>query len=130
MFRIQKKYVILTLLLFLLELFIALYVHDQFVRPYVGDFLVVILLYCFIKSFLDISALKSALYVLLFSYIVEVLQYLRIVDLLGLQKSTVARIIIGTSFSWNDILAYTFGIALVLILERLSLSMKKENIRV
>ncbi len=125
MFKIQKKYIILTIILFLVELFIGLFVHDQFIRPNIGDFLVVILLYCLIKSFLDLSVLKAALYVLLFSYIVEILQYFHIARLLGFEKTSLAGIIIGNSFSWKDIVAYTSGIALVLLLERVILIKQK-----
>ena len=47
----NKTYFLLALLLLLAEVLIALYLHDALIRPYGGDFLVVILLYCFVKSF-------------------------------------------------------------------------------
>jgi len=119
MFRLNKTYLLLTVGLFLIELFIGFYVHDNFVRPYVGDFLVVILLYCFVKAFVTISVNKAATGVLIFSYIVEVLQYFKITVLLGLKHSKLANIIIGNAFSWSDIIAYTLGIALVLVVEKL-----------
>jgi hypothetical protein len=99
-----------------------LFLHDKFIRPIVGDFLVVIFIYCFIKTFVDLSVWTTAISVLLFSYLVEFLQYLNIVDKLGLQNIKVAKIVIGTSFSWLDILAYTLGIAFVLLIERSRLS--------
>ncbi len=118
MLTFRMHYFILTVLIFLTELFIALFVHDKFIRPNIGDFLVVILIYCFVRSFLNISVTKAAVAVLLFAYTIEFLQYLKIVEVLGLQHSKLARIIIGTSFSWGDMLAYTLGIVLVLIIER------------
>lgn len=118
MFKFNKKYFILAIILLIVELIIGFYVHDQFIRPWGGDFLVVILLYCFVMCFLNISLYSAAIYVLIFSYIVEFLQYLHIVKFLGLQKSGAANIIIGNSFAWSDILAYTLGIALVLLLEK------------
>jgi len=42
-----------ALLLLLAEGFIERYVHDNLIRPYVGDLLVVVLIYCLIKSFLN-----------------------------------------------------------------------------
>ncbi|HYH16765.1 MAG TPA: DUF2809 domain-containing protein [Flavisolibacter sp.] len=86
-------------------------------RPYIGDFLVVILLYCFARSFSKASTHKVATGVLLFAYIIECLQYLQIVKLLGLQDSKLAVTIIGSSFEWMDMLAYTLGIAVVLAIE-------------
>ena len=38
-------YAIATVILLLTEVLIALYVHDAFVRPYIGDVLVVIVIY-------------------------------------------------------------------------------------
>ncbi len=64
------------------------------------------------------AAWKTAVLVLAFSYAVEVLQYYNIVDRLGLQHSKIARIIIGTTFSWADIAAYTLGIMFVLLIEK------------
>ncbi len=117
LFQFHKKYFLFALLLFLTEVFIAIYLHDAIIRPYGGDFLVVILIYCFVKSFLNAPVKITALVVLLFSYLIETLQYFHLVDLLGLGKSTIARIVIGTSFAWTDLLAYTLGILLVLIIE-------------
>ena len=117
MFQINVRYLLLTILLFLTEVFIALCVRDDFIRPHFGDFLVVILIYCFLKSFFNITSWKLAVATLLFSYLVEILQYFRIVEKLGLSHSTFAKVVIGTSFSWIDLLAYTLGIAFVLIVE-------------
>jgi hypothetical protein len=116
---INRHYFLAAILLFGVEVLIALYMHDRFVRPYLGDFLVVVLIYCGIKAFLNAPVLKTALFVLLFSYTIEVLQYFQIVQRLGLQHIAVARIVIGTSFEWGDLLAYTGGILLVLLIEKI-----------
>lgn len=113
-----KKYLLCTVLLFITEVLIALYVHDRFVRPYVGDYLVVILIYCFIRSFVKMPVLPTALAVLVFSFLIETLQYFNIVEILGLEKIEIARIVIGTGFSWWDLLAYTCGIVTVIALEQ------------
>lgn len=118
MFLLNKKYLLAAMLLFIVEVLIALYVHDEIIRPYIGDLLVVTLIYCFIKAFFNSGVWATAIAVLLFAYTVELLQYFRIVEKLGLQHSTPARIIIGSSFSWADLLAYTAGIALVLVAEK------------
>ena len=44
-------YIILSILLLANEVFIALFVHDRFIRPYVGDVLVVMVLYTFVRIF-------------------------------------------------------------------------------
>jgi hypothetical protein len=118
LFTFRKNYFIVTILLFIIEVLIALYVRDRIIRPYVGDILVVILIYCFVRSFFKWPVLPVALGVLLFAFFVETLQYLRIIEVLGLQDSNFFRIVIGTSFSWMDIVTYIIGIAIVLIVEK------------
>lgn len=117
-FRLHKGYLLLTIALFIIEVLIALFVRDKFIRPYIGDFLVVILIYCFFKSFLNISAVKLAVGVLLFSYAVEISQYFHFINMLGLQHSLLAKIILGNSYSWADMLVYTLGIMAVFVIEK------------
>ena len=116
-FSFNKGYFFLAVVMFLIEVLIALFVHDQVVRPYIGDLLVVILIYCFIKAFANIDTVPLAIAVLIFSYLVEILQYFKLVKLLGLQRSMIATIILGNSFEWIDLIAYTAGIVLVVIVE-------------
>jgi len=114
----NKKYFILTIVLLIIEILIALFVHDRIIRPYIGDVLVVILIYCFIRSFFNWPVVPVAIGVLLFSFVVETLQYFKFVELIGLGDIKLARIIIGTDFAWKDILAYVAGILIVLAAER------------
>lgn len=118
MFKFNKTYFGLTVLLFCIEVLIALFVHDDFVRPYVGDVLVVILIYCFVKSVLDLPEFVLAIAVLLFAFAIEFLQYIKIVNVLGLEKSELWRTVLGTSFAWLDMLAYVVGIGVVLMVEK------------
>lgn len=117
-FQFNTRYFILFVLLFIVEVLIALYARNSILRAYIGDVLVVILIYCFVKAFFNSPVFITAVCVLIFSYLVETLQYFKIVEILGLQHSQLARIIIGTSFSWLDILSYTIGIIIVLGCER------------
>ncbi len=125
MLTFNRNYFLLTILLFLIEVYIALFVHDNFIRPYLGDVLVVILIYCFVKSFLKVSVNKAAIGVLLFAFGIAMLQYFLIVEKLNLQDNKLARTVIGTSFAWEDILAYIAGIVIVVVSERF-ISKKKQ----
>lgn len=118
MLNFNLNYFILTVVLFITEVLIAIFVHDSIIRPYVGDLLVVILLYSAVRSFLSSSVFITAISVLIFSYVIECLQYFQIVQRLGLESSQIANIIIGNYFAWMDILAYTLGILLVLMAEK------------
>jgi hypothetical protein len=114
----NKTYFGFTIFIFLTEVLIAFYVHDSFVRPYMGDVLVVILLYCFFKSFLRLPVLTVAISVLIFAFTIELLQFFNIVEKLNLRHSKMARTVIGTSFSWIDLLCYAAGIVIVIGVER------------
>lgn len=120
MLKFNPFYFAFTVALFITEILIALFVHDRFIRPYLGDVLVVILLYCFVKSFLNLRVTTAAFSVLAFAFTIELLQFLNIVEKLNLEKSKLARTVIGTSFSWLDLLTYLIGIAIVIAAEKYS----------
>lgn len=116
--KFKPKYLIVAILVFIVEVMIALFVHDRFIRPYIGDVLVVVLIYSFAKSFLNLPVLPVAIGVLLFAFGTEVLQYFNIVERIGLGHSKLARIVIGTSFAWEDFLAYLVGVLFVIMVEK------------
>jgi hypothetical protein len=118
MLGFHKWYFGFALLLFITEVLIAAYMHDAIIRPYGGDFLVVILIYCAVKSFFNTPVLPTAIGVLLFAYLIEVSQYYHLVYLLGWGNNKMACIIMGTGFSWVDMLSYTLGIGLVVLIEK------------
>jgi hypothetical protein len=121
MLTFNKNYFSSAVLIFCIEVFIALYVDDNFVRPYFGDVLVVILIYCFLKSFLRLPVLLAVIFVLAFAFTIEFFQFFDIVEKLGLEKSRIARTVIGTSFAWHDILAYIAGAVVVIVVEKYGL---------
>ena len=118
MFGFHKKYFLATLLLFAVEVCIALFVRDRFIRPYLGDVLAVMLLYYFVKTFLNLSPMIAIVGVLLFAFTLEMLQFLNLVELLGLQENRIAVTVLGSQFDWQDLLAYVVGAVTILLLER------------
>jgi len=116
--KFNLKYFGFAVFLFLIETYIALFVNDAIIRPYVGDVLVVILIYCFVKSVLDVQVLPTVIGVLAFSFLIEFLQYLNFVDTLGLSKNRLANTVLGNSFAWEDVLCYFIGAILIIILEK------------
>jgi hypothetical protein len=111
----NKCYFLLAILIFCIEVVIALFIKDNFIRPYVGDVLVVIMIYCFLKTFVRIRVIPAALIVLVFAFVVEFMQWIQVVDRLGIDRSSVLGIVIGSSFSWMDMMAYVVGIGIVII---------------
>ncbi|PWQ96950.1 DUF2809 domain-containing protein [Leucothrix arctica] len=114
----KSFYLWCALALFITEVIIAIYVPStSFIRHAFGDFLVVLLIYCFAKGIVDIAPTKLVIAVLIFSFTIEFAQYFHVIDLLGIENK-VLRIAIGNSFSWNDLLMYTLGCWLIYTLER------------
>lgn len=111
------KYALLSALFLLLEVLIALFVHDDFIRPYIGDALVVILLYCVVRIFIPEKVKLLPVYIFIFACFIEFLQYLNIVELLGLQENKFFGILIGSVFDWSDIISYGAGCILLEIYE-------------
>ena len=108
----RKPYIIIFIAIFAVEACIALFVHDDFVRPYIGDVIVMWAVYCLAQIILGgrFGSYKVAVGSLIFAFFVELLQKFRIVDVLGI-KSPVLRTIIGTSFAPADLVCYLAGTA-------------------
>lgn len=98
--------------LLIVEVLIGLYVQDGFVRPYLGDVLVVVLLYCILRTAIPTGIRLLPLYLFILAAAVETAQYLDILSLLGVGAHSPLRVVFGTSFSWVDMLCYLAGAAM------------------
>lgn len=111
--RRRLIYLVASLLIFAVEVFIAVFVRDRWIRPFVGDVLVVVLLYTALQSLLLGPPHKVALAVLALACGVEVLQYFDYAAVLGLQDHRWLSVILGRTFSWLDFLAYFLGYCVI-----------------
>lgn len=110
----------LTLFSFLLvtEVAIALFHFHKFVRGFIGDILIIPLLYFLLKLFTKLSTLKTLLFVLIIAFGIEFLQLFHISEALEINNKII-NTIIGTTFDPKDLIAYLVGGLLVLTLEKL-----------
>ena len=118
---------IASLLLFVTELLIGLYAHG-FVRNYIGDVLVVILIYTLFRTASPKKPKASFLLpacILVFAFAVEFLQLWGFCDKFGIENRLL-RIIIGTGFSVEDLVSYFIGIIPCCVAE---LCMKKRILK-
>lgn len=99
--------------LFAVEVAIALFVHDGFVRPYVGDVLVVLLVHQVVLAVLDLPSRATAAATLAFAYAVEGAQYAGVGDLLD--GHPIFQTIVGTTFQAGDLVAYAVGALIAVI---------------
>ncbi|AUC80772.1 DUF2809 domain-containing protein [Lacinutrix sp. Bg11-31] len=111
----QPYYFAVFYTLLLVEIAIALLLKGGFIRHTFGDFLSVIVLYCLIKSFVDIKPGLLTIIVLLIAFVIEFLQLANILDFLNLRDNRLIATIFGTSFSIQDLVAYTLGALFILI---------------
>jgi hypothetical protein len=115
-FRFHRRSFLIFGIIFAIEVLIALYVRDQWVRPLIGDMLIVVAIAYFVHVFVALPLWKIAIATLLFAYAVECLQFFNLIDWLGWRGSAWAHLTIGSTFDWKDLIAYTLGIGIVLLL--------------
>ncbi len=106
--NIRIRYLLAFLVLFSIEVFLALFIHDTFFRPYVGDVLVVIVLYFFVRIFFPYRFKHLVCYIFVFAVFVEFLQFINITELLNITNGVIATSV-GSVFDFKDILFYALG---------------------
>ena len=107
--KLRITYAVLFAVLFLTEVLIALFVHDAFVRPYIGDVLVVVLVCAFLRIFIPDKIRLLPVFATLFAVFIEILQYFDFVNLIGLADNAIISTAIGRTFDIKDIICYTVG---------------------
>lgn len=118
--KLKKRrilYAVIFLILLGLEVLIALYFHDNLIRPYVGDIIVVMVLYMAVRVVKPEGFKFLLLYIFLFAALVECLQFFNLIELLNVENNTFLRVIIGSVFDVKDILCYGIGCILLGIYE-------------
>ena len=116
--KFSIKYFAAFLILFAVIIAIAIFIEGGFIRNHFGDILIVIFIYCFVRSFIRNRLKWLWLHIFVFATFIEFMQYFRLVYMLGLGHSRLARVIIGTTFDWWDIVMYFIGCTLIYLFER------------
>lgn len=121
--KFNLKYFLIAVAIFVVEVLIATKLKDIFfVRAYLGDVFVVMLMYYFTKAFFDFEPVKLIIGIFIFSCSIEFLQYFHFGELLGFKDNKIVMIVLGNSFSWIDILCYFAGCAILYLIEVRNLS--------
>jgi len=110
----RNYYLILSAILFIIEFLIAtVFKNLHWLRAYGGDMLIIPLIYCLVRIFVKVLPKLMPFLMCCVGFVFETAQYFKICDLLGFEKGSVMRIIIGTSFSWMDIFCYIAGMLMI-----------------
>ena len=126
--KARLPYIIGFIVLVGIEVCIGVFYFNHFIRSYIGDVIVVWVLYCLFRSFIPrkFSSYGVALGILAFSFAVEFLQKAHIADVLGVENPFL-RTLIGTSFAVEDLWSYAAGTAVTLIEIYIFRKIKKRN---
>jgi len=109
-----------------IEIYIAIFIKGGFIRHYIGDVLATAMLYAFGRAIFRVAPINLAIVVFVISLFIEALQYLKILEILGVKSSTL-RIIFGGTFDWTDIICYLVGCILAYMFENLSMQKNKAH---
>ena len=113
----RRHYAVAAIILLAIEVLIALFVHDGLVRPYVGDMLVVALVYAVLRAVTSMRLAPALVVTLGIAFAVEFAQLFGVFTALGLADIQIARIVVGGVFDPMDLVAYAAGAALVVAVE-------------
>ena len=107
------------------EIVIALFVNDAFIRPYVGDMLVTLLICCLCRLIIPANVSLLPVYVFIFAAVVEIGQYFDLVALLGLTDNRIISIALGRTFSWMDLVCYAVGCVAAFLVDKIIIRRSK-----
>lgn len=116
--KFNFNYFIAFIILLITEILIAAYIKQPFIRYFFGDVLVVILMYCFFRSFIKAPSFIIALSVLTIAFIIEFLQLSNVLTFLNLEKNKLANVILGNTFEITDLIAYILGVITIYLIDK------------
>lgn len=114
----RPGYAVAALALLAVELLIALFVKDAFVRPYLGDVLAVILVFMAIRAVFVVGPWTAVVVALCVAVVIELGQLIGILHILGLAHHRWLRVVLGTGFDVRDLLAYAIGALIAVGVDR------------
>ena len=113
-------YLIAAILIFAIEVLIALFVRDDFVRPYLGDVLAIGFVYAALRALTPLSFPQALAVTLAIALVIELAQAFGLLGALGLADNELARIVLGGVFDWHDLAAYAAGGSIIAALGTLT----------
>jgi len=116
--RIRPGHLAAAIALFAIEVVIALFVRDAFVRPYLGDVLATAMVYFGLRGVTPLGRTGAAAGAFGLGAAIEIGQAFHVLDLVGLGSSGWARVVFGGVFDFKDLACYAIGVALAMAVDR------------
>jgi len=118
--RIRLGHLAVAIGLFAVEVAIALWWRDRFVRPYLGDVLAVAMVHFGLRGVTPLNAASASACAFGLGVAIELGQAAHVLTLVGLQHSALARVVFGGVFDPADLVCYGLGGALAFLADRLA----------
>lgn len=118
--RIRFGHLTIALAFFAVEVVIALWWRDRFVRPYLGDVLAVAMVHFGLRGVTPLNSASAAACAFGLGVAIELGQAAHVLALIGLQHSALARVVFGGVFDPADLVCYGLGGVLALLADRLT----------
>jgi CBS-domain-containing membrane protein len=115
--KARLAYLLATVVILTVEVVIALFVRDDLVRPYVGDTLAVVLVYCALRAATPLSSAMAIAASLGLAVVIELGQLFHVLNAVGLADNRLARVVLGGVLDLKDLAAYATGAVLIAIVE-------------
>jgi len=96
-----------------------MFIFPSSIAPFVGDMLWAMMVYFgFRFLFPKLELLKSFNIALIFSYIIEISQLYQVDWINTIRKTTIGGLILGHGFLWMDLISYSIGIIIAVIIDK------------
>ncbi len=124
--RARLSFLVVAIVILAIEIYIAAFVKGGFVRHYLGDVLVTVMLYAFGRAVFKTTPKILAFEIFIFSLFIEILQYFKVLEILDIHN-LIIRIVFGGIFDVSDIACYALGCLLAYLTDTICFLQKYKN---
>jgi len=125
-FQTRLFFLLVAVVILTIEIYIAAFVKGGFVRHYLGDVLVTVMLYAFGRAVFKTAPKILAFEIFIFSLFIEILQYFKMLEILDIHN-LIIRIVFGGTFDTSDIACYALGCLLAYLTDTICFLQKYKN---
>ena len=112
-------YIAAVVVIFLTEIAIAVgLIGGAFVRGSIGDILVIALIYFLLRAITGLSPHRAVALAIAMGFLVEVLQYIHVAELINIGNGSILYTVVGNTFSLFDLIMYVVGGSLALVIDK------------
>ena len=124
--RVRLSFLLVAVVILAIEIYIATFVKGGFVRHYLCDVLVTVMLYAFGRAVFKTAPKILAFEIFAFSLFIEILQYFKVLEILDIHN-LIIRIVFGGTFDVSDIVCYALGCLLAYLADAICFLQKYKN---